>query len=144
IAGVAMGTPAFMPPEQASARWNEVDAQSDLWALGASMFTMLTGRYVHEGGTVNEALVHADTKQAPPLQSLAPETPTVIADIVDKALMRDKSQRWQTAAEMQLAVRMAYRELQGEDIPEEERYSVSDGRLAKHSAPPVHTPSEVL
>lgn len=144
IAGVAMGTPAFMPPEQASARWNEVDAQSDLWALGASMFTMLTGRYVHEGGTVNEALVHAVTKQAPPLQSLAPETPTVIADIVDKALMRDKSQRWQTAAEMQLAVRMAYRELQGEDIPEEERYSVSDGRLAKHSAPPVHTPSEVL
>lgn len=144
IAGVAMGTPAFMPPEQASARWNEVDAQSDLWALGASMFTMLTGRYVHEGGTVNEALVHAVTKQAPPLQSVTPETPKVIADVVDKALMRDKGQRWQTAEEMQLAVRMAYRELQGEDIPEEDRYSISDGRLAKHSAPPFHSPRDVL
>src|SRR5690606_2728497 len=40
-----MGTPAFMPPEQARGNWAEVDQKSDLWALGATMFTLLTGCY---------------------------------------------------------------------------------------------------
>ena len=44
-----MGTPAFMAPEQARARWDEVDGRTDLWAVGATMFTLLTGRHVHEG-----------------------------------------------------------------------------------------------
>ncbi len=134
LAGVSMGTPAFMPPEQASAHWDKVDAQSDLWALGASMFTLLTGRYVHQGGTVNESLVLAVTKPAPKIENIDPSLPRAVVEIVNKALERDKSNRYKSAAEMQFDVRLAYRELQ--DAPEGERYSVGDGRLAIHSAPP--------
>lgn len=135
LAGVAMGTPAFMPPEQASARWDEVDAQSDLWSLGATMFTMLTGRYVHEGGTVNESLALAVTQDAPSLADVVSDVPQPIVEIVDRALRRNKAERWASAAEMQMAIRIAYRELQG-DVPEGERYSLSQGRVRQHSVPP--------
>jgi len=45
-AGAILGTPSFMPPEQARGRWDEVDARSDLWAVGATMYTLLTGEPV--------------------------------------------------------------------------------------------------
>lgn len=135
LAGVSMGTPAFMPPEQASAHWDKVDAQSDIWAVGASMFTLLTGRYVHQGSTVNESLVLAVTKSAPRVEQINPKLPKPICTIVNKALERDKSRRYQSASEMQLHVRQVFHQLQG-DVPEEERYSLSDGLVAKHSLPP--------
>src|SRR5690606_13586014 len=124
-----------MPPEQASARWSEVDAQSDIWALGATMFTMLTGRYVHEGGTVNESLALAVTQDAPSLASIVPGMPGPIVEIVDRALKRNKAERWASASEMQMAIRIAFHELQG-DVPEGERYSLSQGRVRQHSVPP--------
>lgn len=142
LAGVAMGTPAFMPPEQASARWDEVDARSDLWALGASMFTMLTGRYVHEGGTVNESLVLAVTQKAPPIEQVERSVPPQVSEIVNRALQRNKNDRFASAEEMQLAVRRAYRELQG-DVSDGDRYSLSDGKLAKHSVPPNFSPQGI-
>lgn len=135
LAGVAMGTPAFMPPEQASARWEEVDERSDIWALGATMFTLLTGRYVHQGGTVNESLALAVTQEPPSLASIMPGMAPVIVDIVDRALKKKKEERWVSATEMQMAIRVSFRELQG-DVPDGERYSISQGRVRQHSAPP--------
>src|SRR6188768_1945630 len=51
LSGATMGTPAFMAPEQARGRWEEVDGQTDLWGLGATMFTLVAGEYVHESET---------------------------------------------------------------------------------------------
>ena len=62
VSGATMGTPAFMSPEQARGLWDEVDGRSDLWAVGATMFNLLTGRVVHDGRTTNEQLLHAMTK----------------------------------------------------------------------------------
>jgi serine/threonine-protein kinase len=53
-AGLIMGTPAFMAPEQALAKWDEVDGRTDLWAVGAMIFTLLSGEHVHEAATGNE------------------------------------------------------------------------------------------
>jgi eukaryotic-like serine/threonine-protein kinase len=105
--GAAMGTPAYMPPEQARGRWDEVDARSDLWAVGATMFTLLTGRCVHEANTLNETLLRAMTQPASKLATALPEVPSAIAAVVDRALAFDRDARWPDAATMQHAVRDA-------------------------------------
>ena len=114
--GTTLGTPAFMSPEQALGRNEEVDGLSDLWAVGASMFTLLTGRHVHGGKTVNEQLVAAATLHATPVLEIDPDIPAPIARLVDKALSFEKADRYQSAREMQTAVREAYLELYGADI----------------------------
>ena len=57
--GMLLGTPAFMAPEQALGKANEMDAQTDLWAVGAMLFTLLSGRSVHEGETGTQVLILA-------------------------------------------------------------------------------------
>jgi serine/threonine-protein kinase len=106
-AGMVMGTPAFMAPEQARARWDEVDGRTDLWAVGATMFTLLSGRFVHEGGSSNEQLILSATQHAPPLASVAPEVPGPVTAIVDRALAFERDRRWPDAPTMQQAVRLA-------------------------------------
>jgi serine/threonine-protein kinase len=106
-AGMIMGTPAFMAPEQARGRWEDVDARTDLWAVGATMYTLLTGRHVHEAESSQEQLIASATNPATPLASVAPETPPLVAAIVDRALSFDRANRWSDAAAMQRVVREA-------------------------------------
>ena len=68
--GTSMGTPAFMAPEQASGKASLVDEQSDLWSLGATMFTLLTGQFVHEGETPQHMMVLAATLSPRPISSV--------------------------------------------------------------------------
>jgi eukaryotic-like serine/threonine-protein kinase len=112
----ALGTPGYMPPEQARGRWETVDAQSDLWSLGATLFALLTGRPVHQAPTLNEQLLAAMTVPAPPLLSLAPQTPTELADLVDRALRFDKAERFPNAAAMQREVERVYQAVTGKRI----------------------------
>lgn len=111
--GSMMGTPAFMPPEQARGRWNEVDGRTDLWALGASMFTLLTGRYVHDGETVNEVLAQAITQPAASIATADPDLPTAVIELVDRSLAYEKDNRWSDAKAMQEALRVAYHSIDG-------------------------------
>jgi serine/threonine-protein kinase len=106
-AGSAMGTPAFMPPEQALGNWDQVGARTDLWAVGATMYNLLTGRIVHEADNVNKLLLAAMTKPAPAIASVDPTVPPAVAAIVDRALAFDAEQRWPDAASMRDAVRGA-------------------------------------
>jgi serine/threonine-protein kinase len=105
--GVPMGTPAYMPAEQALARWHEVDARSDVWSLGASFFSLLTGEIVHVGTTVPELLVAVSTTDARPVRSLAPQVPIPVAAVIDRALRRARSERFADAGEMLTALRAA-------------------------------------
>jgi hypothetical protein len=115
-AGATLGTPAYMAPEQARGLWDEVEGRSDLWACGATMFHVLSGRWVHEGRTPNEQLLSAMTKPASPCASAAPRVSPAVAQIVDKALAFEREQRWPDARSMQLAVRQAYRDRHGAAI----------------------------
>jgi serine/threonine protein kinase len=103
--GTTMGTPAFMPAEQARGRWESVDAQSDVWAVGATLYYLLTGRLVHEAATPNETLLAAMTQSAHPLQTVAPDVSPALAAVVDKALCFDKRDRWVSARAMLDALR---------------------------------------
>ncbi|MES1185686.1 MAG: serine/threonine-protein kinase [Myxococcales bacterium] len=126
LSGATMGTPAFMAPEQARGRWDDVDGQTDLWALGATLFTLLTGAYVHEGQTVNETLALAVTQPARPIKTLRPDLPERAAALIDRALSYAKAERFPDARAMQGDVRLAYAALSGGDVTRAAQLSVPD------------------
>jgi serine/threonine protein kinase len=111
VNGTMFGTPAFMPPEQALGRNAEVDARSDLWAVGGVMFALLSGRLMHIGESLNEQLVLNASLAAAPLDTVAPSVPKPIQAVVDRALAFQKAKRWPDARAMQLALRAAQRAL---------------------------------
>ncbi|MCK6590761.1 MAG: protein kinase [Polyangiaceae bacterium] len=99
-----LGTPAFMAPEQARSRWDWVDARTDLWAVGATMFTLLSGEFVHEAPTVTEILVAAATQRPRFIRSVVPEVPENVAAVIDRALAFEQAHRWPDARSMQAAI----------------------------------------
>jgi serine/threonine protein kinase len=103
-AGATIGTPAFMAPEQARGRLDEVNATTDLWSLGATMFTVLTGRFVHSGANSTELLIAAATHKAPSVGSIVEGLPKGLAGIIDRALAFERSERWLDAAAMRSAL----------------------------------------
>lgn len=128
--GTAMGTPSFMPPEQARGRWDEVDARSDLWAVGATAYTLLTGKLVHDAMTTNEQLLAAMTAHAPSLATQGTHAEPIV-QLIDRALAHDKTHRWSDAASMQEAVRTAYHAV----------FRAPIGSAAKLTVPPsAHPP----
>ncbi|EYF04901.1 serine/threonine protein kinase [Chondromyces apiculatus DSM 436] len=104
--GVAMGTPAFLAPEQARGRWEMVDATTDQWAVGATLFALLAGHEVHRAETANEVLLLAMTQPAPPLASIVP-VPPMVGVLVDRALAFDRAYRFPDVRAMQRAVKAA-------------------------------------
>jgi serine/threonine protein kinase len=109
--GMTAGTPAFMAPEQALGHTASVGPRSDLWAVGALLFTMLTGRYVHQGESANEIMIKTATQPAPSLATVRDDLPLEVVAVIDRALAFDIAARWETAAEMQDAVRQVREQL---------------------------------
>ncbi len=107
LGGMVLGTPAFMPPEQARGRWEEVDGQSDVWSIGATLLTLLSARRLRDAETVNEELLLAMSEALPPAASLLPGIPPSVAQLIDRAVAFDKSRRWANARTMLDAVRAA-------------------------------------
>jgi serine/threonine-protein kinase len=139
--GAIMGTPAFLPPEQALGNWDTVDARTDLWAVGATMFTLLTGRFVHEADNLNKLLLAAMTKPARRVAEVDPTVPRSVAAIVDRALAFEQKDRWPDAASMRVAVRNARSEaskgvtLAGEPMPRGDHLSPAQATQLMDRAP---------
>jgi serine/threonine-protein kinase len=95
-----LGTPAFMAPEQARSRWAEVDAKTDVWAVGATMFRLLAGEPVHFADTVSEQLGLAMTTSARSLGSVMPDLPADLVRVVDRALEYRPCARFPSARAM--------------------------------------------
>lgn len=112
--GRVMGTPAFMPPEQALGR--DIDGQTDLWAVGATMFTLASGHHVHEAETPEEMLVRAGSQPARSVATVAPHLPPGIVAVIDRALAFDKVRRWAGAQEMRRALREACVDVMGPPV----------------------------
>ena len=107
--GVLLGTPAFMPPEQAMAKASLIDARTDLWAVGATFYTLVSGRLVHEGNNAAQLMIQAATAHARPVGMVAPGMPPSIAQVIDRALAYEQAMRWPTAAAMRDALVQAAR-----------------------------------
>jgi serine/threonine protein kinase len=120
----ALGTPDFMPPEQARGHWEKVDGQSDLFALGAVMQFALTGKKLREAPTTNEQLLAAMVEPPPPLASLLPDVNELVANLVDRALAFRKEDRWPNAAAFRQAARAAYGSIADQPIERAPKLSV--------------------
>ncbi len=97
-AGDVLGTPAFMAPEQA--RGEPADERADVYALGAVLRNLLTGRPPFEGTSAVEVLGKVLAGPPAPFGQVAPEVPRDLAAIVEKAMARDPGQRYPTAKEL--------------------------------------------
>jgi eukaryotic-like serine/threonine-protein kinase len=89
-AGVILGTAAYMSPEQA--RGKAVDKRADIWAFGALLYEMLTGRRALEGETVSDTLA-AVLKTDPDWGALPSETPANVRRVLRRCLERDRDRR---------------------------------------------------
>ncbi|HEY5934587.1 MAG TPA: serine/threonine-protein kinase, partial [Kofleriaceae bacterium] len=96
--GAVLGTPAYMPPEQALG--DEVDERADVYALGAMLYHVLAGVPPHDGKTVDALLAQVVAGSVVPLAEREPRVPTDLAAIVGKAMARDRTSRYPTAREM--------------------------------------------
>jgi serine/threonine-protein kinase len=101
--GSVLGSAYYMAPEQAQAS-DSVDQRSDLYGVGALLFEMLAGRPPHLGPTLESVLVAICTQTAPDVASLRPEAPPSLARTVARALERDPSARFASAAEFLAAL----------------------------------------
>jgi hypothetical protein len=96
---VAVGTPAYMAPEQAMAD-PHIDQRVDIYAVGALAYELLSGRPPFTAITTQEVLA-AHVHDAPvPLSKLAPKTPPALARLVMRCLEKNPADRWQTAQEL--------------------------------------------
>ncbi|HZF51764.1 MAG TPA: serine/threonine-protein kinase [Polyangiaceae bacterium] len=96
--GTMLGTIPYMSPEQITG--GQVDGRADVFAVGATMFRILTKRHVHEGSTESELLIKMASQPAPALRTVAPSVSPEVCAIVDRALSFDLSRRYPTARAM--------------------------------------------
>jgi hypothetical protein len=98
LAGAVMGTPAYMPPEQA--RGASVDARADVYAIGAILYHVLSGVAPYGGGHVRAVLDAVAAGPPPPIEGRDPALSLDLCDIVRKAMARDPASRYPSAREL--------------------------------------------
>lgn len=103
--GVMLGTCDYMAPEQATGLIQEIDARTDLFGLGATLFHLLSGRTIHGNPPGSLLLIAAATEAAPPLASVAADVPADVCAVVDRSLAFVKTQRYPDAGTMRGDIR---------------------------------------
>jgi hypothetical protein len=101
-AGVVLGTPAYLAPEQAFGR--RADLRADLYAVGLMLYEALSGELPHHGDDLHQLLIQRATQPVTPLRQVAPGVPPHVADVVDRLLALDPAARPASAAAVRSAL----------------------------------------
>jgi serine/threonine protein kinase/tetratricopeptide (TPR) repeat protein len=102
--GAALGTVAYMSPEQASGQ--EVDARSDLFSMGAVLYEMATGKHPFPGVDTGEVLRAIRFQLPSPIKQINPAAPFELSRMAARAMEKDRSRRYQAAAAMRTDLQM--------------------------------------
>ena len=100
LVGTIFGTPAFMSPEQALGQVDELDERTDVWSLGAVLFTIISGNPPFDGANPKQIIARVLSGSLPKLQETIPDVPAELDAITRRALCRDLDQRYASAAEL--------------------------------------------
>ena len=117
--GTILGTLQYMAPEQVEAK--EVDARTDIFAFGAVVYEMATGKKAFEGKTSASVMAKILEAEPPSMASLQPLTPSALDRVVKKCLSKEPERRWQAAS----------------DVCDELKWIAEGGSQAGLPAPPV-------
>lgn len=98
--GRALGTPNYMPPEQAEGLVDQIDERSDVYSLGAVLYEILTGATPYSGKSTREILDKVIGEQPVPVLQAAKDVPPELATICEKALRKERSERYASAGEL--------------------------------------------
>jgi hypothetical protein len=113
VEGAAIGTPSYMPPEQAAGRLEAIGPASDVYSLGAILFELLAGRPPFREATSVDTMIAVLQEDAPPLSRFRPTVSPALEAICHKCLAKEPVDRYATAAD--LAADLG-RYLQGERV----------------------------
>jgi WD40 repeat protein/serine/threonine protein kinase len=100
VYGQTIGSPYYMPPEQAQGRMDEIDERSDVYALGALLYHILAGKPPYAGSTVREFLTKVVDFDPRPVREVEPAAPRELAAICQKAMQRKRENRYPSAKEL--------------------------------------------
>jgi serine/threonine-protein kinase len=93
-AGVLVGTPAHMSPEQC--RGERIDGRSDVYALGILLYHMVTGREPFDEGTTGEIVTRQICEDVPPASVVQPSVPVALSDVIARCMQKNRAQRFAT------------------------------------------------
>ncbi|PYK19212.1 MAG: hypothetical protein DME55_05155, partial [Verrucomicrobia bacterium] len=110
--GLVLGTAHYMSPEQA--RGQKVDARSDIWSLGVVLYEIVGGNPPFRGETPSDCIASILTKEPPPLSGELPDVPLKLESILQKALRKNRDERYQTIKEMLVDLRILKEQLAAE------------------------------
>src|SRR5438045_3374828 len=114
--GLVLGTGHYMSPEQA--RGQTADARSDLWSLGVVIYEMIRGIPPFSGETPSDCIASILTTEPAPLSGVLPEVPLKLESILQKALRKNRDERYPTIKEMLADLRNLKEELEAEGLPQ--------------------------
>jgi serine/threonine protein kinase len=114
--GIVLGTPNYMSPEQAMG--DRVDVRSDIFSAGAVFYEILTNHKPFDADSTPSVLFQVVHKEPVSIRQWTPDVPRVLVDVVERALVKDKTLRFQTARQMRAALSVARAALAGGRDPD--------------------------
>jgi serine/threonine protein kinase len=102
-AGMIPGTPQYMAPEQLEGK--KADARTDIFAFGAVLYEMATGRKAFEGKSHASLISAIMSSESPPISQFQPMTPPALDHVVRRCLAKDTEERWQNAQDIVLQLK---------------------------------------